>query len=78
MDDFRSNGTLTQPRAEKAEVRRFGFVLLPEFPLHALVPAMEAPRIADQWSQIMVSLPGGRDPRTPSGPTVGWGRLPAA
>src|SRR5262245_35508147 len=33
---------------EGSEIARFGFVLLPEFPLYALVPAMEALRIANQ------------------------------
>lgn len=32
------------------EVVRFGFVLLPEFPLYALVPAIEALRIANQYN----------------------------
>src|SRR5262245_57497137 len=32
----------------RQDVMRFGFVLLPEFPLYALVPAMEALRIANQ------------------------------
>jgi transcriptional regulator GlxA family with amidase domain len=32
----------------KVDIMRFGFVLLPEFPLYALVPAMEALRIANQ------------------------------
>lgn len=34
--------------AEAPEIARFGFLLLPEFPLYALVPAMEALRIANQ------------------------------
>jgi len=48
MADTRSSGTLTAPRPEKSETTRFGFVLLPEFPLYALVPAIEALRIANQ------------------------------
>lgn len=64
MADLRGNGALT-PRAEKPEVTRFGFVLLPEFPLYALVPAIEALRIANQHSGRtafdwqLISLDGG-------------------
>lgn len=39
VDSFRQDGQ---------DVVRFGFLLLPEFPLYALVPAMEALRIANQ------------------------------
>jgi AraC family carnitine catabolism transcriptional activator len=35
-------------KQENADVIRFGFLLLPEFPLYALTPAMEALRIANQ------------------------------
>jgi AraC family carnitine catabolism transcriptional activator len=48
MGNPRSRGTLSQPPAERPDLGRFGFVLLPEFPLYALIPAIEALRIANQ------------------------------
>lgn len=38
----------TIPAGSDADVVRYGFLLLPEFPLYALVPAIEALRIANQ------------------------------
>lgn len=35
-------------RSEEPEIERFGLLLLPEFPLYALAPAIEALRIANQ------------------------------
>jgi transcriptional regulator GlxA family with amidase domain len=38
---------LTQSPSE-TEVVRYGFLLLPEFPMYALIPAIEALRVANQ------------------------------
>jgi len=43
-----SDGKFDSRRRNASDVIRFGFLLLPEFPLYALVPAMEALRIANQ------------------------------
>ncbi|MFO0992524.1 MAG: AraC family transcriptional regulator [Hyphomicrobiales bacterium] len=43
-----SNGKSNSLKRDDSDVVRFGFLLLPEFPLYALVPAMEALRIANQ------------------------------
>jgi AraC family carnitine catabolism transcriptional activator len=43
-----SNGKSNALRMDESDIVRFGFLLLPEFPLYALVPAMEALRIANQ------------------------------
>jgi transcriptional regulator GlxA family with amidase domain len=40
--------TLAPPAAAESEVVRYGFLLLPEFPIYALIPAIEALRIANQ------------------------------
>ena len=36
------------PPANESETVRYGFLLLPEFPIYALIPAIEALRIANQ------------------------------
>jgi AraC family transcriptional regulator, glycine betaine-responsive activator len=36
------------PAPGESEVVRYGFLLLPEFPMYALIPAIEALRIANQ------------------------------
>ena len=38
----------TPPVPSESEVVRYGFLLLPEFPMYALIPAIEALRIANQ------------------------------
>jgi len=38
----------TPPAPGESEVVRYGFLLLPEFPMYALIPAIEALRIANQ------------------------------
>src|SRR5450631_4461186 len=38
------------PERSHGEITRFGLLLLPEFPLYALTPAIEALRIANQNS----------------------------
>jgi len=43
-----SNGKSNSLKRDDSDVIRFGFLLLPEFPLYALVPVMEALRIANQ------------------------------
>ena len=43
-----SNGPPTSCQRDNSEVNRFGFLLLPEFPIYALSPALEALRIANQ------------------------------
>lgn len=40
--------TLTMPGPSESEIVRFGFLLLPEFPIYALIPAIEALRLANQ------------------------------
>jgi transcriptional regulator GlxA family with amidase domain len=40
--------TLLAPPQTESEVVRYGFVLLPEFPMYALIPAIEALRVANQ------------------------------
>lgn len=40
--------TLLTPSQTESEVVRYGFVLLPEFPMYALIPAIEALRVANQ------------------------------
>jgi transcriptional regulator GlxA family with amidase domain len=40
--------TLLAPSQTESEVVRYGFVLLPEFPMYALIPAIEALRVANQ------------------------------
>jgi AraC family carnitine catabolism transcriptional activator len=40
--------TTTAPAQGDSEVVRFGFLLLPEFPMYALIPAIEALRVANQ------------------------------
>jgi transcriptional regulator GlxA family with amidase domain len=53
------------PPLGSADITRFGFVLLPEFPLYALVPAIEALRIAnqhsgrDRFAWQLISIDGG-------------------
>jgi transcriptional regulator GlxA family with amidase domain len=42
------SATITTAPAGEAEVVRYGFLLLPEFPIYALIPAIEALRIANQ------------------------------
>jgi len=44
-----SNGKTNSLKRDDSDIIRFGFLLLPEFPLYALVPAMEALRIANQY-----------------------------
>ena len=39
---------VVQPPANESETVRYGFLLLPEFPIYALIPAIEALRIANQ------------------------------
>jgi len=43
-----SDGRTNSLKRDDSGIIRFGFLLLPEFPLYALVPAMEALRIANQ------------------------------
>lgn len=43
-----SDGRTNSLKRDDSDVIRFGFLLLPEFPLYALAPAMEALRIANQ------------------------------
>ena len=40
--------TLLAPSQTESEIVRFGFVLVPEFPMYALIPAIEALRVANQ------------------------------
>jgi AraC family carnitine catabolism transcriptional activator len=40
--------TLLAPPQTESDVVRYGFVLLPEFPMYALIPAIEALRVANQ------------------------------
>ncbi|HTO80648.1 MAG TPA: GlxA family transcriptional regulator [Methylomirabilota bacterium] len=40
--------TFAPPASAESEVVRYGFLLLPEFPIYALIPAIEALRIANQ------------------------------
>jgi transcriptional regulator GlxA family with amidase domain len=40
--------TLLPPSQTETEIVRYGFVLLPEFPMYALIPAIEALRVANQ------------------------------
>ena len=40
--------TLLTPSPNETEVVRYGFLLLPEFPMYALIPAIEALRVANQ------------------------------
>jgi AraC family carnitine catabolism transcriptional activator len=40
--------TLLAPSQTESEIVRYGFVLLPEFPMYALIPAIEALRVANQ------------------------------
>ena len=44
----RRPGRSVEPPANESEVVRYGFLLLPEFPMYALIPAIEALRIANQ------------------------------
>ena len=44
---------LTQSPSE-TEVVRYGFLLLPEFPMYALIPAIEALRVANQNKGIVL------------------------
>jgi transcriptional regulator GlxA family with amidase domain len=47
----RSNaGELREALSSEPDAVRYGFLLLPEFPLYALIPAIEALRIANQNS----------------------------
>lgn len=48
MQRLVSDGRSNSLKRDDSDVIRFGFLLLPEFPLYALVPAMEALRIANQ------------------------------
>ncbi len=48
MQRLVSDGRINALKQDDSDVIRFGFLLLPEFPLYALVPAMEALRIANQ------------------------------
>ena len=48
MQLLSSDGRSNSMKRDDSDVIRFGFLLLPEFPLYALVPAMEALRIANQ------------------------------
>ena len=48
MQRLVSDGCTNSLKRDGSDVIRFGFLLLPEFPLYALVPAMEALRIANQ------------------------------
>ena len=47
--DVADMNAMDRPVADR-DVVRFGFALLPEFPLYALVPAIEALRIANQYA----------------------------
>ena len=48
MHRFVSYGRPNSLKRDAPDVSRFGFLLLPEFPIYALVPALEALRIANQ------------------------------
>ena len=49
MTEVRAEGELKDLRRDETGVIRFGFLVLPEFPLYGLVPATEALRIANQY-----------------------------
>ncbi len=63
------------PTGSESEVVRYGFLLLPEFPMYALIPAIEALRIANQnrgrklYSWHLFS-PDGRPVRAGNGMSV--------
>ena len=65
----------TPPVPSESEVVRYGFLLLPEFPMYALIPAIEALRIANQnrgrklYSWHLFS-PDGKPVRAGNGMTV--------